>query len=345
MQTTIADAALGASVYAPPMRERTRDNIREDYDLVRRGILDPRSFREGYLAKANPVEIVVRHGQNHPNPRLRGQLKAIRRSHNVRTNAGGRWLYSLLGGNTSATQGTATLTGTATGVTATTLTNTGAAFPASTAVTAGNDTTNASALAGQVATAKNGLVGCIVVMGAAYGVVMSNTATVLTIDQWYAVGTNTGAVAATPAAGVYNILPGQAPAAWVALSNNATALTTSNLYTSDTSLPGEITASSSPTSGTGTGTGSGLLRSYVLGSSQSGAATAQTAATGNVSASYVYSKVWTAGSTGVWSITGTGLYLGSASGAPMVFENAMTLVSMSGPNADQATESWTLSLS
>lgn len=99
--------------------------------------------------------------------------------------------------------------GTATAATATTLTNSGATFP----------------------TAGQGLAGCIVVAVAAtsgllvYMVITSNTATVLTGDQWYDPTSTSGAVSANIAAATakYVILPGQNPAAWLALTSDATA--------------------------------------------------------------------------------------------------------------------------
>lgn len=100
-------------------------------------------------------------------------------------------------------------TGTATGVTATTLTDTGAAFGTYT--------------------------GHMVTMGGAYAVVVSNTGTVLTLDRWYTPGSPGGAAATTPTAGVYVILPGQAPYWYMALSTDGTAPAAT-----DTTLASEI---------------------------------------------------------------------------------------------------------
>lgn len=95
----------------------------------------------------------------------------------------------------------ATATGTSTAVGATSMTNSGAAFP----------------------TAGQGLAGQIVVSGARYGVIVSNTATVLTIDQWYDPASTSGAAGSNPATGTYVILPGQNPAVWLAVTQNAAA--------------------------------------------------------------------------------------------------------------------------
>lgn len=109
----------------------------------------------------------------------------------------------------------ATATGTSTAVGATSLTNTGASFP----------------------TAGQALQGQIVVTGNRYGVIVSNTATVLTIDQWYDPASATGASGSTPATGVYVILPGQAPASWLGLTSDGTAPAAT-----DTALTAELTA-------------------------------------------------------------------------------------------------------
>lgn len=82
--------------------------------------------------------------------------------------------------------------------------------------------------------ATNKWVGHIVVMGNnRYGVVLSNTGTVLTIDMWHSAdapltavtgGTFAGETAgSTPGSGTYIILPGSAPAWYIGISTNATA--------------------------------------------------------------------------------------------------------------------------
>lgn len=100
-------------------------------------------------------------------------------------------------------------------------------------------------------TAGQGLAGQIVVVFGLtsqtirYGVIVSNTATVLTVDQWYDVTSTTGASGATPTTsggsattGVgYIVLPGQNPASWLAVTSDATAPTTA-----DTTLAAELTS-------------------------------------------------------------------------------------------------------
>ena len=119
----------------------------------------------------------------------------------------------------------ATAQGTATASTATSLTNSGAAFP----------------------TAGQGLAGSLVVVGpnssgtgsVVYGVIVSNTGTALTVDQWYSGTSTSGAAGTTPnATGQYLVLPGQGPAPWLAVTANATAPAAS-----DTTLTAELTGS------------------------------------------------------------------------------------------------------
>jgi hypothetical protein len=138
------------------------------------------------------------------------------------------WLAKAMGSGPSAAFATIwAWAAAAITITGTTLTNTGAAFP----------------------TAGQGLAGCIVVaigltsQTIRYGVIASNTATALTVDQWYDATSTSGASGATPTtsggnatAGIaYIVLPGQNPAAWMAITADATAPTTA-----DTTLTSEL---------------------------------------------------------------------------------------------------------
>lgn len=124
-------------------------------------------------------------------------------------------------------------TGTSTGATATTLTDSGKSW-----------TTNA-------------WTGHLVCTGSVYGVVVSNTATALTVDRWYTPSTPGGAAASTPSTGTYVIPPGGAPVWYMALTANATAASAS-----DTSLTAEITTA-----------GGGLIRKLVTYAHTTGAST------------------------------------------------------------------------
>lgn len=130
------------------------------------------------------------------------------------------WQAKAMGGGLGAFFG-ATAVGAATATGATSLTNAGAAFP----------------------TASQGLSGMVVAVGpnaagagaTVFGVIMSNTATVLTVDQWY--NPATGAAGATPnATGNYQIIPGQFPAMFLAVTSDAGAPTSA-----DTTLTTEAT--------------------------------------------------------------------------------------------------------
>lgn len=90
----------------------------------------------------------------------------------------------------------------------------------------------------------NAYVGQMVVLGSVYGVVVSNTTTAVTVDRWYTPSSPGGAAASTPAAGTAVIVPGNAPAMFIAISTNSTAPASG-----DTALAGEITT-----------TGGGLVR-------------------------------------------------------------------------------------
>lgn len=106
----------------------------------------------------------------------------------------------------------------ATAAGATSLTNSAASFP-----TAGQ------ALSGRVVVAISDAGSSV------FGVIVSNTATVLTIDGWYNPGTF--AAGTTPAATAkYQVLPGQFPACYIAVTENATAPAAT-----DTTLTAELT--------------------------------------------------------------------------------------------------------
>ena len=105
--------------------------------------------------------------------------------------------------------------GTATATSATSLTATGTPFVAS------------------------AYIGQMVCAGSAYGVVTGNTTGVLTIDQWYSPASPGGSVATTPGGTTtYVIVPGQAPAMFMALTANSSAVNAT-----DSALTGEITTS------------------------------------------------------------------------------------------------------
>lgn len=125
----------------------------------------------------------------------------------MKTNVGNDVQASAMAGDLAGYTGSTT-----SGPTATTATDTGASW-----------TVNAWA-------------GHMVTVGSTYGVIVSNTATVLTVDRWYTPATPGGAAASTPSTGVYIILPGNAPSWYTAITANTT-----GPAGGDTALTGEIT--------------------------------------------------------------------------------------------------------
>jgi hypothetical protein len=125
----------------------------------------------------------------------------------VKVNSGNDFQACAMGGNRAGEANTATST------TATSLTRTGATW-----------TTDQ-------------WIGHLVQAGTVYGVVLSNTATVLTVDRWYNPATPGGAAGSTPSGtSAYMILPGAAPAWYMAITANSSAAAAG-----DTTLTGEIT--------------------------------------------------------------------------------------------------------
>jgi hypothetical protein len=131
------------------------------------------------------------------------------------------WMAKAMAGGPNNFFGS-TATGNATATSSTSLTNSGASFP-----------TSGQALAGSIVCAGPNSSGTGAVV---WGVIVSNTGTVLTIDQWY--NPATGAAGSTPnATASYQIIPGQAPAYYLAVS-----ATSFSPATSDTTLNGELTS-------------------------------------------------------------------------------------------------------
>lgn len=116
-------------------------------------------------------------------------------------NNGRDHVATSVGGDPTSSQAAATST------TTTSLTNTGAAFPAS--------------AGGPPAT--GGLVGHLVAAGTTtvvntYGVIISNTTTALTIDQWHTPATPETAATQPAATSPYIVLPGGAPCFYMGIS-------------------------------------------------------------------------------------------------------------------------------
>jgi hypothetical protein len=168
--------------------------------------------------------------------------------------------------------------GTATGSSSTTLTMTGAGW-------------TVNAYAGQMVAA-----------GSVYGIILSNTATVLTIDRWYNPATPGGTVGSIPSTtALFSILPGAAPAMFMGITTDSAA---ANL--TDTTLPSEVVAA-----------GSGCLRKM--------ATYAHT--TGVGSTSYTMTSTYTYNSTdatfGSRTLAKIGLFNSLLIGGIMQFETLM----------------------
>ena len=179
---------------------------------------DPKCFSHFYT-EIRGADGKLKWSYSRPGPEIHGYR------HNLTTDTASGytnrrdWQSKALGGGLAPV---ASMTGTATASSGTTLTNSGASFP----------------------TASQGLAGMIVVVGPnasgtgaiSFGVIVSNTGTVLTVDQWYSGGT--WATGTTPnATGLYTILPGQFPAMYLAITTDATTPTSA-----DTTLTSELTS-------------------------------------------------------------------------------------------------------
>ncbi len=232
-----------------------------------------------------------------------GKLKDVSIHHNLTTDAATGytnrrdWQSKAMGGGTWSGSA-ATLTGSATSAAATTLTNSGASFP-----------TSGQGLAGAIVAAGPNTSGA---GSTVFGVIVSNTSTVLTVDQWYNAGTM-GSGTTPNATASYQVLPGQAPAMFLALSTDGTAPAST-----DTALTGEITSG-------------GLSRALAVFSHTAAATT------------YTLQKVFNA--TGTFTVNKEAVFgaANSTAGGVMPFESAEpnppTLVS-----GDQLTQTVTITI-
>jgi len=264
------------------------ENIREDVALMSRGVLDRKSFWSGYTRVKNPVEVRVFEGLkmeklgarmlkdhilddignvdrahwrfrgervNFDDPKWAPAITQIRRTHNLQVTMGiNQWLRGLCFGDITANSTSYTgVTGTATATSATTLTNSGAAFP----TTGGVNT---------------GLPGHVVYCPAAgvYGVIVSNTATILTVDQWTSQSSATGAAGSTPAStAIYSICPGAGIAGWIGLSTNSAAAAAGDVLRTADGLFADGTTSAAATEQTTNGLSRAYVQATLPGSTQS----------------------------------------------------------------------------
>lgn len=132
--------------------------------------------------------------------------------HNLRTNDGIDWQSGTMGGGPSTTS--TNLTGAATASSSNSLTNSGATFP----TTGGFGNSSTSPLAGRIAFCGPNSSGTGAVV---WGVIQSNTATVLTVDRWYNPASPTGVAGSTPNATASYAIMGYAPLWWMSLTSTA----------------------------------------------------------------------------------------------------------------------------
>jgi hypothetical protein len=165
--------------------------------------------------------------------------------------------------------------GTASAPTATTWTGAASSFPTATSA-AGN-----AGLQGKLAFIANAI-SAAAFTNPVVGVILSNTATVLTVDQWYAVPV-TGAAGTTPATNsACLILPGGGPMWFCALSTSTAAAVASDVTRTADGLWADGTGGGTTTEQTA----NGLARAYV----GHGSATPPTISGAN---NYTYGHTWT----------------------------------------------------
>jgi hypothetical protein len=336
------------------VRLREFKNVLGDLKLVTDGVLDLRGFINGYRKVHNPVEVtttslidddekvdpklIAKNPQFFTDPiqidgvwrdraydNKRRVIREIRRTRNLRVTMGrDQWQRALMMGDVGGSGVGNGQAGALTAATATTATPAGGGLPTA-ATSAGN----------------TGLQGKVIVVGPnasgvgsqVFGVIVSNTATVITVDQWYAIPV-TGAAGTTPnATGNYTILPGMAWAAWVGLSTNSAAAAAGDVLRTADGLFGDGTVGAAATEQSTLG----LARAYL----GQGGATAPTYGAGT----YVLAHTWTY--TGAVLVTLAKVVLCNSLAAAGSLLFLETLLSASGSvnaNGDTITVTWTVTL-
>jgi hypothetical protein len=286
-----------------------RAQLAEDWRMFRAGVLDRRSFRAGWTPMLNPVEVrttsvvsdtadvdpsLIVHDPNaFTEPAIRTDglwgeatcgmerrvYREIRRQHNLQLDVGKNQIQRILSfGDVGAG-----LNGSFAAYTATTATTlTGSSGLPTGASGAGN-----TGLQGKICYVTNATVA-----NSVFGVIVTNTATVITVDQWYAIPV-TGAAGTTPtsAAGTACILPGGTWAWWVGLSTSVAAAAAADVTRTADGLWGDGTGG-----GTATETvASGMTRAYC---GQGGG----TAPTLPATKQLQFNHTWTYGTTGSLTI-------------------------------------------
>lgn len=206
---------------------------------------------------------------------------------NLRVNSGNDWQAGIMGG-APARVGES---GTATSTTATSLTNTGAAFPTTADV---NGATGS--YAGHIVACGPNATGA---GSTVYGVITNNTATVLNVDRWVSASSPFTTGTQPNGTCTYQVLPGHAPAWWLGVST-----TVQSGAAGDVVLAGELTSG-------------GFARQNATTRTHTAASSAY-----SLSTTFTASATQTINSEAVFTASGVnGVGAASTSGI-MVFENA-----------------------
>lgn len=323
-----------------------RTDIGHDIEQLRLGLLDRRSLVAGYRRQVNPVELTttslvedsadVDPRRLATDPRLftepewdgkvwrdrafdhrRRVVREVRRQHNIQWRAGRDRLMipAMFGDAGTSLNG---IVAAYTGTTSSTLTG-------SSGLPTGTSSAGNAGLQGHVVIAPHATPA-----STALGVIVSNTATVITVDQWYAIPV-TGAAGTTPAngAGTAYVLPGGSHwLPWIALSTDATAVAATNSEPAGATFTGEQTAN-------------GLARAFV----GQGGATAPVITPGTTTSTIALAHTWTYSTTGAVVLAKVLLYnSNSVTGNLIDFEtllNATGTVSLSG---DTIAVTWTFTI-
>jgi len=311
-------------------RDESPEQVRDDLDLIRQGILTRHDFHAARSWRANPVRVEVR--DRH------GRLKAVRYSHNLRTNDGINWQARQMGGGPSST------TLAAAGFRQTNAANNAITAPTGTTVGILTDT-NANITSATAAL--NQFIGCLLVYGNLCAHIVGNSASGASsvkwyFDQWFAAGDFSTSVAAPAANLVYSIIPGGSPAFYVGLSTNSGAQAATD------HLIGGVTSGASAEIGSGLATApaaNGLGRVFAAAANN----WSHTAGTAN----YVLKNVFTASGT-FTAVQQCGMFTGfvlpgdteggdltnaGQGGGVMVFQNSFSSVNMI--SGDTLTLTWT----
>lgn len=329
-----------------------RKHFKIDNWLMERGIIDPLGFQNGFRPARNPVEVtitklvpngqkvdkrlLVKDPKNFTDPVLvkgvwvdrawdfqRRELTAIRRTKNLRVTMGrDQWQRALLMGDVG---GSGVGNGLVVPYTGTTVNSvTGASGLTTAGTSAGN-----TGLQGKVFVVPNATPANTV-----FGIITANTATAITVDQWYAIPV-TGAAGTTPAngAGTGYVLPGMSWAAWVGISTSVAAAVAADVLRTADGLYGDGTTGGAATEQNA----SGLARAYC----GQGGATAPTYGSGT----YVLDHTWTY--TGAVLVTLAKVVMCNgfpAAGNLLFLETLLSAPGSVNANGDTIRTTWTVTL-